>query len=206
VPNGRIIVPTINHLLTLPFHLKICTKDWHPENHISFAANHPGPPAPFTSFTRVVNPSNAEESYETRLWPVHCVQGTPGAEIVPELDISRVDRIVEKGLDPRVEMYSAFYDPLKNPRCSDSGLAGMLKGEGVTDVYVVGLAADYCVRFTAEDAAAEGFRTVIIEEGTRAVDEGGWVKVRGEIETKGVKVVGMHTEEVRRLVELGQTK
>jgi len=134
------------------------------------------------------------------------VQDTPGAEIVAELDISRVDRIVEKGLDPRVEMYSAFYDPLKSPRCSDSGLAGVLKGEGVTDVYVVGLAADYCVRFTAEDAAAEGFRTVIIEEGTRAVDEGGWVKVREEIEAKGVKVVCMHGEEVRKLVELGQTK
>jgi nicotinamidase-related amidase len=132
------------------------------------------------------------------------VQGTPGAEIVPELDASKVDRVVEKGQDARVEMYSAFYDPLRSPRCSDSGLAGVLKGEGVTDVFVVGLAADYCVRFTAEDAAAEGFRTVIVEEGTRAVDEGAWEGVKKEIEGKGVKVVGMDGEEVRRVVEMGK--
>lgn len=132
------------------------------------------------------------------------MQGTSGAELVPELDLTKVDKVVEKGLDARVEMYSAFYDPLKSPRCSDSGLAGVLKGEGVTDVFVVGLAADYCVRFTAEDAAAEGFRTVIVEEGTRAVDEEGWRKVREEIEGKGVKVVRMHGEEVRRVVELGK--
>ena len=112
--------------------------------------------------------------------------------------------VVEKGLDARVEMYSAFYDPLVAPRCSDSGLAGVLRADGVTDVYVVGLAADYCVRFTAVDAAAEGFRTVIIEEGTRAVDEAGWAQVREEIEEKGVKVVSMDGEEVRRVVELGK--
>lgn len=134
---------------------------------------------------------------------MHCVQNTPGAELIPELDTSKVDRVVEKGQDPRVEMYSAFYDPLKSPRVSDSGLAGVLKGEGVTDVYVVGLAADYCVQSTAVDAASEGFRTVIIEEGTRAVDEEGWKGVRKEIEEKGVRVVGMEGEEVRRVVELG---
>jgi nicotinamidase-related amidase len=205
VPNGRAIIPTVNHLLALPFALKICTKDWHPANHISFASNHPGSPPPFTSFATVRNPANADERYDTRLWPVHCVQGTPGAEIVPEVDMGRVDRVVEKGLDARVEMYSAFYDPLKNPRCSDSGLAGVLKGEGVTDVYVVGLAADYCVRFTAVDAAAEGFGTYIVKEGTRAVDEGSWAQVREEIEEKGVKVVGMDGEEVGRVMALGKT-
>jgi nicotinamidase-related amidase len=152
----------------------------------------------------VTNPSNANESYETRLWPVHCVQNTPGAELIPELDVSKVDRVVEKGLDSRVEMYSAFYDPLKSPRCSDSGLAGALKEEGVTDVFVVGLAADYCVRFTAVDAAAEGFRTVIVEEGTRAVDEGAWEGVKEEIKEKGVRVVSMDGEEVKRVVGLAK--
>lgn len=135
---------------------------------------------------------------------MHCVQGTPGAELLPELEMGFVDRVVEKGVDSRVEMYSAFYDPLKEPRCSDSGLAGVLRGEGVTDVFVVGLAADYCVWFTAVDAAAEGFRTCIVEEGTRAVDEVGWAKVREEIEGEGVSVVGMDGDEVRRVVELGK--
>ncbi len=152
----------------------------------------------------MTNPANARERYETRLWPVHCVQGTPGAELVPELDAARADRVLEKGVDPRVEMYSAFYDPLKHPRCSDSGLAGVLRGAGVTDVFVVGLAADYCVRFTAEDAAAEGFRTVIVAEGTRAVDEGAWEGLKKEIEGKGVRVVGVDGEEVTRVVELGK--
>jgi nicotinamidase-related amidase len=130
------------------------------------------------------------------------VQGTPGAELIGELDTSMVDRVVEKGLDPRVEMYSAFYDPLKNPRCSDSGLAEALKGEGITDVYVVGLAADYCVQFTAVDAASEGFRTVIIEEGTRPVDKGAWEGMKKDIEGRGVRIVDMDGEEVKKVLEL----
>lgn len=135
---------------------------------------------------------------------MHCVQNTPGAELIPELDKARIDRVVEKGLDSRVEMYSAFYDPLKAPRVSDSGLTKVLKEEGITDVFVVGLAADYCVRFTAEDAATEGFRTVIVEEGTRAVDESAWEGIKEEIAGKGVRVVGVEGEEVTRVVELGK--
>jgi nicotinamidase-related amidase len=204
VPNGRAIIPTVNHLLSLPFALRIATKDWHPTDHISFAPNHPNA-QPYTSFFTVINPSNPTEKYETRLWPVHCVQHTPGAELIPELDKGKIDRVVAKGLDARVEMYSAFYDPLKSPRVSDSGLSAVLKGEEVTDVYVVGLAADYCVQFTAVDAAAEGFRTVIVEEGTKAVDQEGWEKVKKDIEGKGVRIVGMDGEEVRKVVELGKT-
>jgi nicotinamidase-related amidase len=96
-------------------------------------------------------------------------------------------------------MYSAFYDPLKSPRCSDSGLAGLLKGEGVTDVFVVGLAFDYCVKATAMDAAAEGFNTVVIQEGTRAVDASGWEEVVQELKGKGVNIVGIDSEEVKRV-------
>ncbi len=142
---GRDVVPVINELLRRPFALKIATKDWHPADHISFAANHPGK-KPFVDTCTVVNPFNAGESYTSRLWPVHCVQDTPGAALVPELDVALVDSIVEKGTDARVEMYSALYDPLRNPRVSDSGLTTQLRERGVTDVYVVGLAADYCVR------------------------------------------------------------
>lgn len=127
------------------------------------------------------------------------MQETPGASLVAGLDAARLDRVIEKGTDARVEMYSAFYDPLKRPRVSDSGLAGVLREAGATHVYVVGLAGDYCVRCTAVDAREEGFTTYIVEEGTRAVDPGGWEACRAEIEGEGVKVVSKDGPEVTRL-------
>ncbi|RAL68002.1 hypothetical protein DID88_008726 [Monilinia fructigena] len=96
-----------------------------------------------------------------------------------------------------VEMYSAFYDPLENPRYIDSGLAGLLKDEGITDVFVVGLAADYCVKCTAEDSAKEGFKTFIIDEGTRPVDPAQWERVKFSL--GGVKVVSYNSEDVDRV-------
>jgi nicotinamidase-related amidase len=199
VSQGRDVIPVVNALLRLrAFVTRIATKDWHPGDHISFAANHQGK-QPFADSCTVVNPHNPEESYETRLWPVHCVQRTPGAELVPELETGLVDKVIQKGTDARVEMYSAFYDPFTKPRMSDSGLVGELREKGVTDVYVVGLAADYCVKNTALDAAAEGFRTFVVEEGTRAVNAGSWDQCRGEIEEKGVRVVSVHSLEVIRL-------
>ncbi|KAJ7227010.1 pyrazinamidase/nicotinamidase, partial [Mycena pura] len=190
VSGGRDIVPVINGLLTLPlFDVKIATKDWHPADHISFATNHPGH-RPFESFTKVVNPNNPSESYETRLWPVHCVQNTPGAMLVSELDVGRVDKIIEKGQDKRVEMYSAFADPFV---VSQSELRGYLKNNYVGKVYVVGLAMDYCVRATAIDAMTEGYDTYIIEDGTKAVDPNeGWMNAKTEMEAKGIKFVKVH--------------
>ncbi|KAJ5037418.1 uncharacterized protein L3040_007593 [Drepanopeziza brunnea f. sp. 'multigermtubi'] len=198
VADGRAIISTVNDLLALPFTLKIATKDWHPAKHISFASSHPSK-RPFLDTTTITNPSNAAESYESRLWPDHCVQHTPGAELVPELNVGLVDRVVEKGTESAVEMYSAFYSPLREPRCCDSGLVGLLKGKGVTDVYVVGLAFDYCVKATATDAAREGFRTVVVREGTRAVDADSWEGVVRELDREGVRVVGVAEEEVRRV-------
>lgn len=199
IPNGRDIAPTVNELLSLPsFGVRIATQDWHPAEHISFAANHTSK-QPFTDSATVVNPHNASESYETRLWPVHCVQGTKGAELVPELRADGVDVVVKKGTDARVEMYSAFYDPFTSPRVSDSGLAQTLRDKGVTHVYVVGLAFDYCVSATAADAAKEGFVTYVVEEGTRAVDAAGWEKCKEGLAGGGVKVVRMDGEEVQRL-------
>lgn len=114
--------------------------------------------------------------------------------------MSKIDEIVKKGQKKEVEMYSAFHDPLEKPRCVDSGLAGKLKGRGVTDVYVVGLAADYCVRATAVDAVKEGFRTYVVGEGTRAVDGVKWEQSgKRELEGLGVKIVGLEGEEVRRV-------
>lgn len=133
---------------------------------------------------------------------MHCVQNTPGAELVPELRVDKVDRIVEKGMRKEVEMYSAFYDPLESPRSSDSGLADVLREKEITDCFVVGLAFDYCVKATALDSAKEGFKTWVIEEGTRAVDATAWEKVVSELKAGGVPVVGVGGEEVKRVGSL----
>lgn len=198
------MIPVVNDLLKLPFVLKVATKDHHPPNHISFASNHEGK-QPFTSFATIRNPNNPDETYESRLWPVHCVMGTAGNGLVHELDVGRVDLVLEKGTDPRVEMYSVFRPPLSNPplRESDSGLGNILKEKGVTDVYFVGLAGDYCVRFSAIDCAkvedAE-WNTYVIEEGIRCVDPGaGWEEARGEMLDAGVKVVSMKDDVVQRI-------
>jgi nicotinamidase-related amidase len=200
VAGGRDIAPTVNKLLSLPaFVLRVATQDWHPTTHVSFASNHAGR-QPFTDHVTIVNPANPAETYESRLWPVHCVQGTPGAELVPELDQTRIDSFLRKGQDERVEMYSPFYDPFEAPRGCDSGLAQQLCDAHVTHVYVVGLAADYCVLNCAVDAAREGFKTFIVEEATRAVDPAGWPKTRLGLDEKGVTVVGMGSADVQRLL------
>ncbi|KAH9862753.1 hypothetical protein J1614_010846 [Plenodomus biglobosus] len=207
VAGGRDMVPTINTLLSLPFTLKVATKDFHPRDHISFASNHPAPHnTPFESTTVITNPHNPSESIETRLWPDHCVQGTPGAELVPELDVSKIDRIVEKGQDKRVEMYSAFADPFTSPCVARSDLAKTLRDAGITDVYCVGLAADYCVKHTALDAQKEGFRTWVVSEAVKAVDPSSLEEVHREYEKAGVRVVGMDDNEVQRVRDLDRTQ
>lgn len=182
---------------------KIATKDWHPTDHISFAANHEGK-QPFVDSVDIINPRNSAETYHSRLWPVHCVQGTPGAALVPELDASAIDTVIEKGQSKDVEMYSVFYDPFQSPRGSDSGLAAALKDKGITDVYVVGLAGDYCVKFTALDAIREGFRTFIVEEGTRPVYAESWDDCKGQLEASGVKIISVEGPEVRKVGVAGR--
>ncbi|KAJ9666318.1 NAD(+) salvage pathway protein [Coniosporium apollinis] len=200
VAGGRDIAPIINSLLSLPFTLKVATKDFHPRDHISFASNHPPPHnKPFESVITIANPYNASETERTRLWPDHCVQGTPGAELIPELDIAKIQHVVEKGQDKRVEMYSAFAAPFRDPPVANSGLAERLRESGVTHVFVVGLAMDYCVNFTAVDAAKEGFETYVVEEATRAVDPGTWDEVKVSLAGHGVKMVSVEGREVERV-------
>ncbi|KIY61479.1 Isochorismatase hydrolase [Cylindrobasidium torrendii FP15055 ss-10] len=198
VTGGRDIIPFINELISAPkFIVRLATKDWHPPDHVSFASNHPAPDNhPFTSFATVAHPERDGEAYETRLWPVHCVQGTHGAELVEGLD--EVDRVIEKGQDRRLEMYSVFYDPFK---VSDSGTAKALKDAGVTWVYVVGLAYDYCVKASALDARSEGFEVVVVRDGSKAVDpsEENIKTVEAEFLSQGIHVVSKEDDRVKWL-------
>ncbi|KAH9833707.1 isochorismatase family hydrolase [Rhodofomes roseus] len=208
VPDGRAVVPVINDLLALPFVLKIATKDHHPPNHISFASNH-GPDAqPYTSFATVTNPTNARETYQTRLWPDHCVAGTPGNALVRELAADRLDGVILKGMDPRVEMYSAFRSPLRDPPLVSavSSLAALLRDRQVTEVFVTGLAGDYCVFHSALDCAEDGWKTYVVEEATRSVGgQEGWEKAVEELKAKGVGIVHADGEEVGRVRELSSS-
>ena len=160
----------INKLLTLPFALKVCTQDWHPANHVSFAANH-APPTNNVGDTIVVpNPANPSETEAVILWPIHCVQDSSGAHLIPELDVTKVDHILNKGQDSRVEMFSAFKDSYKSPCVRQSNLLELLESRSIASVYVVGLATDYCVKHTAIHAAEAKFKTIVIEDATRAVN------------------------------------
>jgi nicotinamidase/pyrazinamidase len=157
VAEGDAIVPLINSLQPR-FDLVVATQDWHPRDHGSFAVNHPG--------------TNVYDEIELAglpqvLWPVHCVQGTPGAAFVPTLDMSRVARTFRKGTDPALDSYSGFFD---NGHRKATGLGDYLREHDVDRVYVCGLATDYCVKATALDARQLGFETFLIEDATRGVN------------------------------------
>lgn len=197
MPDGRSIATPINTLLSLPFHVKLATRDWHPSSHISFAANHASA-SPYTSTTTITHPATSS-SYETTLWPVHCVQDTTGAQLIPELDASLLDGVIDKGMAPDREMYSAFYDPFKE---NDSGLASRLRDQAVTHVYVVGLASDFCVKATAEHARDEGFKTYIVDDAAKPVFPDKWPEMREQLTNQGIGMItttGREVEQVKAL-------
>ena len=199
-------LPLINQLLnSSSFTYKIATKDWHPQDHISFASNHTGK-KPFESFIEMSNHvgGKPDERMQLRLWPDHCIRDTKGAELLPDLDQGKIDLIVEKGTDSQVEMYSGFSDSFGNLTAGDGGvshdLSQLLKDKGVTDVYCVGIAGYYCVNYTALDAAKAGFKTYVIEEGQRCVDAGSWADVVHGFRAGGVEVVSQDSERIKRLL------
>jgi nicotinamidase/pyrazinamidase len=157
VPDGDAVIPVANRLQGA-FALVLATQDWHPANHGSFAANHPG--------KKVFEQIDLNGLPQT-LWPVHCVQGTSGAELAPALERARIARIFPKGTDAGIDSYSGLFD---NGHRKSTGLGEWLKAKGVTDVFVCGLATDYCVKYTALDALQLGFKTHFIEDASRGVN------------------------------------
>ena len=179
VPEGDVIIPVVNELQP-KFDLVIATQDWHPQHHKSFASNHMGQ----SVFEKI-----DLDGLEQVLWPDHCVQGSYGAEFSQALDMKRTEAIFRKGTDPHIDSYSGFYD---NGHRKTTGLAVYLRGKGIDQVYVAGLAGDYCVYYSAKDALHEGFDTYIIENATRPISKEGFEEAKKDIVEKGGKVITSH--------------
>jgi nicotinamidase/pyrazinamidase len=174
VAGGDEIIARIN-ALTGDFATVVLTQDWHPADHASFAANHPGA-APFSLTTMPYGPQV--------LWPTHCVQGTGGAAFHPDLRTDPAQLVIRKGFRPGIDSYSAFFE---NDKTTATGLEGYLRSRGVTGVTLVGLATDYCVAYSALDAARLGFQATVLEGATRAIDlNGSLAEARAAMRAAGV--------------------
>lgn len=181
VAHGDEILPPIRDLLRGGgFEVGVATQDWHPRGHISFASSHPGH-----------QPFDVIELYghEQVLWPDHCVQGTPGAALHEALPREPLALIVRKGADPLTDSYSTFRNNWNSRGARPPlGLAGYLRERGITDVMLCGLARDYCVKWSAEDAAGAGFRVTVLWDLTRPVDPRSDGDVRRALERAGVRI------------------
>src|SRR5215208_3312319 len=160
VERGHEVVPLINHLIDSHQHV-VLTQDWHPADHLSFASRHEGR-RPFETISLPYG--------QQTLWPDHCVQGTEGALFHPDLHWTGAELILRKGFRSTIDSYSAFFE---NDRTTPTGLAGYLRERGLRRVVLVGLATDYCVRYSAEDAVKLGFEAVLVEDACRAIDLAG---------------------------------
>lgn len=160
VADGDAVVPVINRLAKRFQHVAL-TQDWHPSSHSSFATSHPGS-APFD----IVSMPYGKQT----LWPDHCVQGTPGAAFHSQLETGRAELVIRKGFRREIDSYSAFYE---NDRRTPTGLAGYLRECGLQRIFLVGLATDFCVYYSAVDARRLGFAAVLMETGCRAIDLAG---------------------------------
>lgn len=178
VPEGDLVVPLANRLMT-HFELVVATQDWHPADHGSFASQHAG---------KQTGDVIDLEGLQQILWPDHCVQGTPGARLHPALDPSRLTRVFPKGMDPRIDSYSGFFD---NGHRQATGLAAYLQQHDVRQVTIMGLATDYCVKFTAIDSIGIGFKTRLVADGCRGVDvtHGDVDRAIDEMRNAGVDIV-----------------
>jgi nicotinamidase/pyrazinamidase len=178
VPDGGAVIEPINRLGRAFRHV-VLTQDWHPEGHASFASSHSGR-QPFET---------TELSYGSQvLWPDHCIQGTPGAEISRDLSIPHAQLVIRKGHNPKIDSYSGF---MEADRKTSTGLAGYLMERGFRRVFCAGLATDFCVAWTALDARATGFDTYLIEDASRALDANGSLeRAQRDLSAAGVHLIG----------------
>jgi nicotinamidase/pyrazinamidase len=167
VPRGDEVVPIINRLARR-FTQVVLTQDWHPRGHTSFASQHPGR-RPYDVVTMPYGPQI--------LWPDHCIQGSPGAAFRDDLDIPHAQLIVRKGFHRDIDSYSTFFE---NDRRTPTGLIGYLRERGLNRVFLAGLAFDFCVRYSAEDAHAHGFTAIVVEDACRGIDVDGSVAATRE--------------------------
>jgi nicotinamidase/pyrazinamidase len=181
VPRGDEIAPLLNRLAARFAHVAL-TQDWHPRGHLSFASSYPGR-KPYET---------VELAYGTQvLWPDHCVQGTRGADFRGDLQVPHAELVLRKGYHREIDSYSAF---VENDRRTATGLAGYLRERGFTRVFMAGLAFDFCVRYSAEDAQREGFRTIVIEDACRGIDvAGSMVQTRNALAQSGIPCIGAET-------------
>ncbi len=177
VPRGDEVVPVANRLMEV-FPLVVATQDWHPENHGSFASNHRKPVGTLAELGGLPQV----------LWPRHCVQNTGGAAFAPGLNAANIERIFPKGTDPEIDSYSGFFD---NGHRKATGLGEYLKQKGVTHIFVLGLATDYCVKATALDARQLGFEVTLVVDGCRGVElkAGDSERAIEEMRQEGVRIV-----------------
>ncbi len=180
VPQGDEIIPIVNGLAAR-FRNVVLTQDWHPHGHSSFASSHPER-KPFDTITAPYGPQV--------LWPDHCVQDTPGAAFHPALRAPHAALVLRKGFRPTIDSYSAFYE---NDRKTPTGLTGYLRERGLIRLFLAGLAFDFCVRYSAEDARREGFDAFVIEDACRGIDIADSVAAtRKSLATIGVPCVNTH--------------
>jgi len=177
VPHGDQIVPLVNRLAQRFAHV-ILTQDWHPRGHQSFASAHPGH-KPYDMIEVTYGPQV--------LWPDHCVQGTPGAAFHARLDIPQAELVLRKGYRRAIDSYSAFYE---NDHVTPTGLGGYLRERGLSRVVLAGLAFDFCVRYSAEDARREGFAVIVVEDACRGIDiSGSMAETRRSLGVCGAQIV-----------------
>ncbi|WP_373521346.1 bifunctional nicotinamidase/pyrazinamidase [Aquiflexum sp.] len=178
VKEGDTIVPIINDLQS-KFDFIVATQDWHPSDHGSFADNHEG-----KKIGEFIDLNGVNQI----LWPVHCVQGSFGAEFHKNLKKDKWKAIFQKGTNPLVDSYSGFFD---NNKQGDTGLSEYLKNQGVEEVYICGLATDFCVKFTVLDAISEGFQTYLVADATKAVNlqSVDYLKALEEMKAAGAKII-----------------
>jgi nicotinamidase/pyrazinamidase len=183
VPRGDEVVPLVNSLAARFSHV-VLTQDWHPRGHLSFASSHPSK-KPYQTI---------EVAYGTQiLWPDHCVQGTVGAAFREDLAIAHAELVLRKGYHREIDSYSAFYE---NDRRTPTGLAGYLRERGFTRVFLAGLAFDFCVRYSTEDAHREGFMAIVIEDACRGIDvDGSLAATRELFKSLGIRCISANAIE-----------